>query len=289
MRPVWFFILIVAAFLFVVLKSRPEQKKYGRAAGRQYRRRGFAIAAICVFVLTLSTNAETYDEMICNDIDDRQHIVTYGKEPAGPISERKLPDEDRNFGDDADSSNPNDEDPDITQEPEAAELYPEFELTDGTTLPENCVQIIPAAVSSDTALSKYQADKLADNDISTSWQTTIDSPESFSNDSSVSENLYFDFGEPVRIDYIVIYNGTPDSSERFYRNGRAKTISVTDCPEEDDDGTANFITLNDVPECQVILCSNFEASSVAIDIYEMYEGSKYPELCVSEVQFFTLE
>lgn len=166
-------------------------------------------------------------------------------------------------------------------------------LTSMTKAQDSWVQVSPEGAKAGHSLKKYFPTMMIDGKISTSWQVTVDDPESFNNDQDQKEWVYFGFNNISHIDYIVIYNGTPDTEKRYYKNGRARQVRFSDIsPDSKGNGNPSWTTeieLDDEPSCQIIECKNLDVRDLCMHIETMYAGSSYPELCITDVMFYSVK
>lgn len=100
--------------------------------------------------------------------------------------------------------------------------------------------------------------------------------------SGEGEMLQFEFGEPVSISAIQIWNGYQRSDEHFAANAR-----VRDFEFGAKDGAAGTYTLRDTRAGQRIeLTAPVQGQQFTLNIKSIYPGSRYKDLAVSELIFF---
>jgi hypothetical protein len=146
-----------------------------------------------------------------------------------------------------------------------------------TTAPE-LTQITPTDVTASSQLNEtYGADNLIDGDFNTEWQA------SHGDDLSVT----FHFSQPVRIEYIEIYN--IEDQNRFLANYRIKGYRVTtdDLPQVDYQN--NLSDTAGGPKR--IDIASIETTSLTLEVLTTYAsqaiaGVAFDELAVAEVEFW---
>ena len=299
-----YFIICAVVFVLIALRSL----RMGRLAGAEHRRKGFWIAAFVIFIGFIIGKAGIIgDQMREYSFVSGDNVVYYGKAADEAVSLVKtvyakggeLPFDDNDGGiyddPDIDRAQIDDflENAGISDENDDDDGYIKLILTDMKEVPDSWKQIKPAGVKASNSLKKYPPQMLTDGDISTSWQVSVEKPDEYNSNDDLNEWLYFGFGAKTRIDYIVIYNGTPDSEKRFYKNGRAEDVTVSDLTVNPQD-RGQFLwsepaTLADDPSCQIIECRNLNASELYLVINTMYPGSAYTELCITDVMFYSAE
>lgn len=96
------------------------------------------------------------------------------------------------------------------------------------------------------------------------------------------ESIRFDFDQPVRISALQIWNGYQRSDEHYASNARMKDFTFG-AP----DAAGNTYTLRDTKAGQKIdLSAPFSGSSAVLNIKDIYPGTKYPDMALSELLFF---
>ena len=148
------------------------------------------------------------------------------------------------------------------------------ELSSLSNLSKVHIESASATSSLYTIDTAYDASKLIDGDLNTSWQ---DGADGFGE----NEELVFNIGGDKEINYIVIYNGNQISDEHYYNNNRLKDAALVI------NGVEKNITLPDSKEAQAIQvnCSS-TISSIKIVIKSVYAGTVYDDTCISEVEFY---
>jgi hypothetical protein len=96
------------------------------------------------------------------------------------------------------------------------------------------------------------------------------------------ETLNFDFGEPVNISAIQIWNGYQRSDEHYAANARLRNFEFGAS-----DGTAGSYTLRDTKAGQKIeLGAPVKGRQFTLKINSVYPGSRYKDMVISEMVFF---
>ncbi len=289
----WFFIICIAAFLVITLRSLMIQKKAGRTAGAKHRNIGFWIAAFGAFVLFSISAVKS--AMADYNYSSAGRMVVYGDETREIIKKYKNGD----HSVDIDRSNRAEEDEEyfsitsIADISDSSKRLFSISLSSLKELPDDCVQIKPMGVKASSSLKKYPPQMLIDGDTSTGWQAAVDSPEKYNSGEEEQEWLQFGFDSEQHIDYIVIYNGTPDSEERFYKNGRAHEIRLADISSETGDEEnhqwTDPVELNDGMDILILECHGLNVKDLLLNIDSMYIGKKYKELCIADILFYSAE
>ncbi len=101
------------------------------------------------------------------------------------------------------------------------------------------------------------------------------------------------FKKPYKVDKIVIYNGFQKSDELYYKNERAKEISITvlnytDKKKEEKYSVSietNFLLI-DSKEGQVFILPDVSGEHWIIDVHSTYPGTLYDDICISEIEFW---
>ena len=304
-EPKWYFIICIAIFIIITVRSITLQKGRGRMSTAAYRRKGFLITVIAVFIIFVAGKKDLFSTLQVYSLANDNNTVVYSSEVGEAIAAIKSGDFDSSkytFGNqdhyDYSDSYASEESSDHYSESTASDSNDKDDgitlaIVEMDTIPDNWVQINPAGVKASASLKKYPAEMLIDGDISTSWQVEVSDYEKFNEDDDTSEYLYFGFGAKKNIDYIVIYNGTPDSESRYYKNGRAKTLKIADLSIDPHDRSNYLWTetpeLKDDPAFSVIECHNLYTEELYMVINTMFPGEKYRELCITDVMFYSEE
>lgn len=140
----------------------------------------------------------------------------------------------------------------------------------------------PYKISSSSFLNKnqsYSYQNIQDFDLFTGWV-----PES-KNGIGESISFYFKAKSP-RINAIIIYNGYIKTNELWKNNSRAKKIKL-----KIDNKTIAILELDDTSASQRFeiepVRSSIEGKDLVmtLEIMESYEGEKYTDLVISEINF----
>ena len=100
--------------------------------------------------------------------------------------------------------------------------------------------------------------------------------------SGEGETLTFEFGEPVNITAIQIWNGYQRSDEHFSANTRLRDFDFGE-----NGGPTRTYTLRDTKAGQKIeLQAPAKGSSFALKIKSVYPGKRYKDLAISDILFF---
>lgn len=140
----------------------------------------------------------------------------------------------------------------------------------------------PYKISSSSFLNKnqnYSFQNIHDFDLLTGWV-----PES---KNGIGESISFHFkAKSPRINAIIIYNGYIKTNELWKNNSRAKKIKL-----KIDNKTIAILELDDTSASQRFeiepLQSRIEDNDLVmtLEIIESYEGEKYTDLVISEINF----
>lgn len=142
------------------------------------------------------------------------------------------------------------------------------------TLTKISVISVNASSYLSTTDTTYDAEKLIDGNVNTSWQDGVDG-------FGENENLTFKINNKENVCYIIIYNGNQISDEHFYNNNRVKDMVIVI------NGVEKDITLPDSKDAQVIqIDCNTAITSIEFIIKSVYAGIVYNDTCISEVEFY---
>lgn len=168
---------------------------------------------------------------------------------------------------------------DETEEPEII-VEPELQLVpcDEQKLYDVTKVTIQQAEASSYLISNsgihYSVDCSYDGKLSTSWQ---DGESGYGEDST----LRYSWGENKVLRYLCIYPGSGESKDKFYQNGRPKGITIIVGDKE------YALEFEDKPEYQMIEVSGeIICDEITLVINSVYEGSKYEDTCLAEVEIF---
>lgn len=120
----------------------------------------------------------------------------------------------------------------------------------------------------------YTPEFLVDKDVNTAWVEGSDG-------DGKGEWLYFSSEEPFNLYDISLINGYAKSERLYYRNNRVKEIEIIDSS-----GKSEYLHLEDNNMNLQRLVVNFEGvTSLKIVVRDIYKGSHYNDLCISELRF----
>ncbi|MFW6600010.1 NADase-type glycan-binding domain-containing protein [Propionibacteriaceae bacterium Y2011] len=125
----------------------------------------------------------------------------------------------------------------------------------------------------------YEAGNLLDGDPETAWN---------SNGSEADDNtgvtLTFTFAEPVRVGRIDLSNGFSKNDGVFERNCRVKTLTV-----ETEGGATHTFEVKDTQDVQQLVFDfGAPTTKLTFTIDEVYDGSRYRDVAITEVVFHAL-
>jgi len=138
---------------------------------------------------------------------------------------------------------------------------------------------VKGTVTTSTVLepvSAYNPEFLFDSRFDYGWA------EGNPNNAGVGESLEFTFNEPVNITKLKIWNGFQRSKSHFESNARVKKFSFG---IKGQTLTAYDIKDKQIPQ-EIELSIPLTGNNFIFKIEEVYEGSKYKDLVISEMRFF---
>lgn len=142
------------------------------------------------------------------------------------------------------------------------------------TLPKQ----IPAQVAASSTLkpqSAYNVQNLFDGRKEFTWCEGSES-------DGVGESIAISFTKKQLISGFRLYNGYQRSKKHFTANGRVKQIEVKTPTSID------ILTLKDSYGAQdILLAKPVETKNITITVLSVYSGSKYKDLCLSELSFLS--
>ena len=128
--------------------------------------------------------------------------------------------------------------------------------------------------------SKYDIDYTLDDSIETCWQHGGD------NDGT-GESLKYNFGETVLLAKIFVINGNMKSEAKYYENNRVMQAKIMFYKEDNLVGEEIIVfedNYGNQPN-RFVFDEFKECDSVVMVIERVYEGNRYDDLCISEVNF----
>lgn len=117
--------------------------------------------------------------------------------------------------------------------------------------------------------SKYVKNNLLDYDLNSAWAEG-------SEGSGIEEWLEINVTEQMKINEIILFPGYGKSEDLFYANNRVKKVSV------EWNGKSKIVELEDY-FCAQSININDTTNKIKITFLDVYKGSKYNDLCVSEI------
>lgn len=143
-------------------------------------------------------------------------------------------------------------------------------------IPEICMQDVKD-VSASSHLSekniKHVPDRIMDGDMTTAWVEGADG-------NGEGESITFTFGDLYVVSDIKIWNGYQKSENLYYKNARPSELEL-----EFSDGSTERISLQDIASgFQEFALERHVTSYVKIKIISTYDGNKYEDTVISEVE-----
>jgi hypothetical protein len=142
--------------------------------------------------------------------------------------------------------------------------------------------IVNAEVNASSVLEPqvaYQAAHLFDSRPDFAWSTNGKKT------NGKGETLTVKFKTPVNIAGLMIWNGYQRSESHYRANGRVSKLSISG------NGVANTVAVSDEEGMQKLSLEKplLKTHSVVIKIDDIYRGSKYPDVLISEIRFVDSE
>lgn len=120
---------------------------------------------------------------------------------------------------------------------------------------------------------KHVPDLIMDGDTTTAWVEGVD-------DNGEGESITFTFGDLYAVSDIKIWNGYQKSEDLYYKNARPAELEL-----EFSDGSTERISLQDTSSgFQEFALERHVTSYVKVKIISTYEGSKYEDTVISEIE-----
>ena len=120
---------------------------------------------------------------------------------------------------------------------------------------------------------KHVPDLIMDGDTTTAWVEGVDG-------NGEGESITFTFGDLYAVSDIKIWNGYQKSEDLYYKNARPAELEL-----EFSDGSTERISLQDTSSgFQEFALERHVTSYVKIKIISTYEGSKYEDTVISEIE-----
>lgn len=152
----------------------------------------------------------------------------------------------------------------ISDEPEQEEA-PEIRMRD--------VEDVTASSYLSEKNIKHVPDLIMDGDTTTAWVEGVDG-------NGEGESITFTFGDLYAVSDIKIWNGYQKSEDLYYKNARPAELEL-----EFSDGSTERISLQDTSSgFQEFALERHVTSYVKVKIISTYEGSKYEDTVISEIE-----
>lgn len=120
---------------------------------------------------------------------------------------------------------------------------------------------------------KHVPDLIMDGDTTTAWVEGVDG-------NGDGESITFTFGDLYAVSDIKIWNGYQKSEDLYYKNARPAELEL-----EFSDGSTERISLQDTSSgFQEFALERHVTSYVKVKIISTYEGSKYEDTVISEIE-----
>lgn len=120
---------------------------------------------------------------------------------------------------------------------------------------------------------KHMPDLIMDGDTTTAWVEGVDG-------NGEGESITFTFGDLYAVSDIKIWNGYQKSEDLYYKNARPAELEL-----EFSDGSTEQISLQDTSSgFQEFALERHVTSYVKVKIISTYEGSKYEDTVISEIE-----
>ncbi len=120
---------------------------------------------------------------------------------------------------------------------------------------------------------KHVPDLIMDGDTTTAWVEGVDG-------NGEGESITFTFGDLYAVSDIKIWNGYQKSEDLYYKNARPAELEL-----EFSDGSTEQISLQDTSSgFQEFALERHVTSYVKVKIISTYEGSKYEDTVISEIE-----
>ena len=120
---------------------------------------------------------------------------------------------------------------------------------------------------------KHVTDRIMDGDTTTAWVEGVEG-------NGEGESITFTFGDLYVVSDIKIWNGYQKSEDLYYKNARPSELEL-----EFSDGSTERILLQDMASgFQEFALERYVTSYVKVKIISTYEGSKYEDTVISEIE-----
>lgn len=144
---------------------------------------------------------------------------------------------------------------------------------------EGALQVRPRAVSASSILEAsntrdYRATNLLDGDLGTAWNEGAPGP-------GIGEWVRLEFSRPLVLARLEIANGYQQDEDRFYANGRVKSLEV-----EYSNGATQLVDLLDTLGFQAIDPAVQETEWIKLTIVSVYPHRTWDDTALSEVRVY---
>ena len=120
---------------------------------------------------------------------------------------------------------------------------------------------------------KHVTDRIMDGDTTTAWVEGVEG-------NGEGESITFTFGDLYVVSDIKIWNGYQKSEDLYYKNARPSELEL-----EFSDGSTERILLQDMASgFQEFALERHVTSYVKVKIVSTYDGSKYEDTVISEIE-----
>ena len=120
---------------------------------------------------------------------------------------------------------------------------------------------------------KHVPDRIMDGDTTTAWVEGVEG-------NGEGESITFTFGDLYVVSDIKIWNGYQKSEDLYYKNARPAELEL-----EFSDGSTERISLQDMASgFQEFALERHVTSYVKVKIVSTYDGSKYEDTVISEIE-----
>ncbi len=138
---------------------------------------------------------------------------------------------------------------------------------------------VPVASSGASSVVKQEghdntAAKTLDGIEETSWQEGVSGP-------GIGEQLWYELEEKYEIKYISLKLGNWRDSSYYAGNHRPRVLRITVGDE-----TADVTFPDGMEEYWVTLSSPCKSDSIILEIRDVYEGNKWDDTCIAEVEIY---
>ncbi|MCL2144645.1 MAG: hypothetical protein FWH43_04030 [Endomicrobia bacterium] len=125
-----------------------------------------------------------------------------------------------------------------------------------------------------TPATAYSPENLFDSQLDMAWSTEGKETD------GINQSVTITFDSKEEIGGIIIWNGYQRSETHFKANGRVKKLDIN----------GQIVQVNDAQGLQTILLPNkIKTDKITLTIKEIFKGSKYKDVLMSELRFITPE